>query len=341
MSDSLVVHAHMHSRRTGVTTHVESVMPGLLEVMEVGWVGDTIQSDVPRMSWPAVRRRARLAPVALHVHRNKEMLAGLLLRAMGAELRIVYTRHSAGTPGRLTRWLMRRADVVVSLTREMARRLPVESVVIPHGVDLRRFSPVRDREAAWAALGFGGELGMGVVGRVRPDKGQGDLVEAAAPILSAHPRWRLLVVGSTKGERRFASKLSDAAGPSLCLAGERSDMERVYRGLSVVVHPSRSEGFGLVLLEAIASGCCVVAARSGGAAEIIRDGETGFLFEPGDVPALRAVLEKLMADPDLADEVGRRAAREAAARFSSVAEMGALARIYGELLGKDVRGRRE
>jgi mannosyltransferase len=330
---TLVVHPHLHPRRTGVTRHVESVMPLLSEAFEVACVGgDVLDSALPRMDWRAVRRRARREPVIVHAHRNNEMLAGLWLKRTGAKVHLVFTRHAAGRPSAPTRWLLRRADRVLSLTAEMARALPVPSTIVPHGVDTRRFTPPADRAAAYAALGFPGTAGIGVVGRVRPEKGQGDLVEALAPLLPAHDAWTVVVTGASRGHAAFAASLEARLGGRLHLAGERADVEAIYRGLSLVVQPSRSEGFGLTVLEAMASGCCVVSASTGAASDVIADGETGFLYPPGDVAALRRILEGLLAEPERMAEVGRRARAVVCARHSLQTEAAALAALYGELV---------
>jgi glycosyltransferase involved in cell wall biosynthesis len=75
----------------------------------------------------------------------------------------------------------------------------------------------------------------------------------------------------------------------------------------VVVVPSRSEGFGVVCAEAMAHGKAVVAGATGGLLGLVRDGETGLLVEPGDPQALRAAIDRLLADQALRDRLGRNA----------------------------------
>jgi mannosyltransferase len=329
-----VIHPHLHPRRTGVTRHVESVVPHLPAELGAAVVGRAVDGGLPRIGWREVWRRIRREKVIWHAHRNNELLAGLLLRALGKEVRVVFTRHAATRPGWWTRLLASGADQVVALTQEGARYFGGPRAEIGHGVDLARFQPPKDRSRAWRELGLGGELGLGALGRVRPPKGQGDLVEAVAPLLPRFPSWRAVLVGRVAPrDRGFAKKLRRALGASGALVEEQREVVPWYQGLSVVVQPSHTEGFSLVLLEAMASGCCVVAARLPHFPGLVEDGVTGFLYPPGDVLALRALLERLLADPALVEGVGRAASEVARQRFGVEQEAQALARLYQGLWG--------
>lgn len=325
----LVVHPHFHFRRTGVTGHVESIVPAL----EAKALGTALSPGLPRTRWREVIGAARKGELVWHAHRNNELLVGLLLRAFFKDVRVVYTRHSATPASGYTRLLYRRADGVVSLTGEGANLLGVPSEVVGHGIELGRFTPPDDRAAAWRALGVGGERGIGVVGRIRPQKGQGDFVYAIAPLLADAPTWKPVLVGRAKpADARWAQVLVKNTGGALALAGEQRDVAQWYRGLSIVVQPSHSEGYSLVLLEAMASGCCVVASRLPHFPELIDDGRTGFLYPPGDVGALRSLLKSLLADPARVEAVGRAAAEEARRRFGVDREASRLRQLYASLL---------
>ncbi|MHB8878576.1 MAG: glycosyltransferase family 4 protein [Myxococcaceae bacterium] len=331
----LVVHPHLHARRTGVTRHLEAVLPAL-DGLEARALGKVLDEGLPRIGWGELWRRVRSEPVVWHAHRVNELLVGLLLRLFGRSTRLVFTRHSATPPSLLTRLIARRADRLVTLTREVADALGLPSQVVGHGVDLARFTPPPDRAAAWARLALGGRHGVGVVGRVRKDKGQGDFVEALTPLLPGHPEWKPVLVGLAKGaDAAWAGSLRQKSGGALALAGEQKDILPWYQGLSIVVQPSRSEGFSLVLLEAMAAGCCVVAARLPHFPGLIEHGRTGFLYPAGDAAALREVLEPLLREPSRAHLVGQAAAEEARARFGVEHEARALAELYRGLCPPD------
>lgn len=331
---SLVVHPHFHRRRTGVTAHTELIVPALGRMMETRALGQHLAGEVPRIGWRELWRRIRHEPVIWHAHRNNEMLLGLLLRLLGSRVRLVYTRHGSTPPGRYTRWLAARAEQLVTLNAEVAGFMGMPSEVVTHGVDLERFRPPEDRTGAWKALGLGGRHGVGVVGRVRAAKGQGDFVEALRPLLPEHPEWRAVLVGLAKGaDAAWAERLRASTDGALVLAGERRDVVPWYQGLSILVHPSYHEAFSMVLVEAMACGCCPVVTRLAHVPGVIEHGRTGFMYEPGDVPALRELLRMLLREPERAHAVGRNAAEEARARLGVEHEARALARVYAVALG--------
>ncbi|MFL5351688.1 glycosyltransferase family 4 protein [Archangium sp.] len=330
---ALVIHPHFHNRRTGVTRHVETVVPVLSQWMETLTIGSALEGDLPRIGWRALWNRVRREPVIWHAHRNNELIVGLLLKLFGRQVKVVFTRHASMQPRPFTRLLAGRAHRLISLTPQVAEVMRLPSTIIAHGVDLTRFAPSPERSAAWSRLGLSGRYGIGVIGRVRPAKGQGDFVEAIAPLLSKYPEWHPLLVGLVKsGERDWADQLRASTGGALSLVGEQSDVVPWYQGLSVLVHPSYTEGFSLVHVEALATGCCVVASRLPYLPDIIEHGRTGFLFEPGDVKGLRDILDMLMAEPERALAVGRNAAEEARRRFGIEHEARALADLYETLL---------
>ena len=313
------VHLHFHGRRTGVTRHVEDVARRLpAEVTGWGPLG-----DVRRLSWRTLLDRAR-EPLVVHAHRNLELLAALLLRWRRRSVRVVFTRHSAGRPSAWTRFLARRADARVVLTRVALRELGLRAEVVPHGVDVARFAPPVDRAEAWRALGVGGTHGLGSVGRVRPAKGQQDLAAAWAALGPRFPTWRAVLAGLvTRQWRRFAGGLA-----GLEQLGEVEDAPSLYRGLTILVQPSRQESFSLVLLEAMASGCCVVAAALPHYPELIEHGVTGFLYPAGDVGSLAGLLEALLAEPSRAEAMGKAAVADVRARWTLDREVDALRAVY-------------
>ncbi len=269
-----------------MTGHVEAMVRAQGELVETRAIGPGLSPTIPRISWRELWRRARREPVVWHAHRNNELLAGLILRLAGRDVRLVFTRHASHPPSAYTRLLFRRADRVVALTEEIARTLDLPAEVVSHGIDFDRFPPPVDREAAFRELGLGGSHGIGVVGRIRPAKGQGDLVEAIAPLLPSHPGWQVALVGQARpSERAWAATFKDRLGDRLSMPGEQADVARWYRGLSILVHPSHSEGFSLVLIEAMAAGCCVVASALPHVPGVVEHGRTGFLYPPGDVVA--------------------------------------------------------
>ncbi|QSQ14665.1 glycosyltransferase family 4 protein [Myxococcus landrumensis] len=334
---TLIIHPHFHKRYTGVTRHVESVVPSLVKDLgsETRVMGSALSEDLPRITWPELLRRSRMEPVVWHAHRNNELLAGMLLKLVGRQVRLVFTRHTSMEPSGFTRFLARGADALVSLTRQVAEVMGLPSTVISHGIDLKRFHPPEDRAKAWERLGQGRRFGVGVIGRVRKEKGQGDFLEAVRPLLPGYPEWQSVLVGLAKGsDLEWINGLRAGIEDRVSLVGEQSVIEPWYQGLTVLVHPSYVEGYSLVHVEAMASGCCVVASKLPYLDTLIEHGRTGFFFEPGDAKALRELLDMLMREPERAREVGRNAAEEARRRCGVEHEAHALGSLYRTLVGR-------
>ncbi|MBK9579570.1 MAG: glycosyltransferase family 4 protein [Fibrobacterota bacterium] len=171
------------------------------------------------------------------------------------------------------------------------------------------------------------------VGRLVPQKGVDVLIEAFRLLLQTRPKAKLVVTGSSFFENgpktEFVRNLVEQARSiqdSILFMGflPHNRVKYLYSLADVVVFPSVwQEPFGLVAIEAMASGSCVVASSVGGVPEVIEDNRTGFLVPPGDVVRLAAKISECLADPARSRRIGL-AAREAVIRRFS----------WDELVGK-------
>jgi glycosyltransferase involved in cell wall biosynthesis len=150
------------------------------------------------------------------------------------------------------------------------------------------------------------------VGRLSEEKGILEFLEAT----EGTPR---VIVGDGPLRDRVADTVG-FVGPSM--------LGPYYERASVVVCPSRREGYGVVAREALAYGRPVVAASVGGLVDAVEDGVTGILVPPRDVPALRAALERLLGDSELRDRLGANARTSARERFSWAAATEGTIRAY-------------
>jgi len=282
----------------------------------------------------------RRTPLIWHARRNDEMIVGVLLRALGWPLKLVFTSAAQRHHTWITRWLIAQMDAVIATSDISASFLKRESVVVMHGVDTDAYAPPPDRAAAFAESKLPGRYTIGCFGRVRAQKGSDVFVDAMCALLPRYPDFTAVMVGAIVPEQQaFASELKrriEAAGlqSRIIITGELAieEVQRWYQRLTIYAFTSRNEGFGLTLIEAMAAGNALVAARAGAAEFVVEDGVTGVLTPPGDVDALAAALEPLMRDPALAVTMGQRARARVEEKFSLDAEANAIADVYRRLM---------
>ena len=156
-------------------------------------------------------------------------------------------------------------------------------------------------------------------------------IERIKPVLESIPNARLALVGDGPNrqnlEKHFAGTPTHFVG---YLQGQ--ELGAAFASADAFVFPSRTETLGLVLLEAMAAGCPVVAARSGGIPDIVDDGVNGFLFDPADDHGAIAATQRLLANPEERETLRRNARREAE-RWSWSAATQQLQTYYQAVVG--------
>ena len=242
-----------------------------------------------------------------HMRSASSRMAALL--TVPTSKTLVVTDHGLGGGG----WaglLPRMFDAFLPVSEFSARTLDAPSGrthVIYGGCDPQRFHPDDGKRS-----------GVLFLGRITPHKGIDRLLRALPPDAS-------LTIAGTAGhdpdppESGYPQFLHDLArGKRVRFAGQIGDerLPELYRRAQVYVLPSVemtcygkrveiSELLGLSLLEAMASGTPVIASRTGGVPEVVQDGTTGYLVEPGNEAALRAAIQELLKDRKKAERMGR------------------------------------
>jgi glycosyltransferase involved in cell wall biosynthesis len=316
-------------------------------------------------SFARVIRRARAEVVRETpdlIHANS-IRAGLVMSAatVGLGTPIVWhahdllPRHPLSTAIRLFALASRRNRIIAVsqavsvrfrgvLLRRFPRRAPVTT--IHNAVDPERFQPnVETRDELRRALGIKkSQLLVGTVGQLTPRKGQLEVIEAFTEVAREIPDAVLLIVGQPIFNRdaEYAASLVRAANVSnvpdqIRLLGPREDVPALMRAFDLLVVNSRSEPFGLTIVEAMLSGTPVLAAAVDGIPEIVRHGESGWLIDGRDHRSLAEAMLTLLRDQNLRRKLGSTGRRDAIQRFSIDRFMTEVLALYGAVYESDKR----
>ncbi len=298
----------------------------------------------PVADWAARRAlRRMLGGVSIaHAHGLRSaFIAAAPARA--ARTPLVVTLHnllySDSMAVRLGIRVIRRANPRVIAVSEAVREtaiasgLPASSIsVIPNGVEL----PIeRSPEARAGARSF---LGLGThdetllaVGRISPEKGFDLLVDAFDRLHQLRPSARLLIVGDGP-DRPILERAASMASLPVHWCGFQADIAPYYLASDLLIVPSRSEGQGIVALEAMAAGLPVVAFRVGGLGESIADGSTGLLVPPLDTGSLAEAAAALLDDQPRREAMGAAGRYRVQAHYTAAGMIAAVEALYCDVL---------
>lgn len=348
-SDIEVIVPNMNRRFSGITSTVAQVLPYQRKELVIATVGHPLPGKGwLHLEWLELLRLCGRSlpngnPRIFHARRNIEMLAGLALKhALRRRLHLVFTSTAQRKHSAWTRFLYRKMDTLLSTSPRAAGFLLREpEKIIPHGVDTTHYHPAQDRVKAWLKGGLPGRYGIGIFGRIRPQKGIGEFVEALCQVLPRNPEWTAVIVGETTPRHRsFEEQLKarvEAAGLSerFQWIGKRpfAEIPEWFRRMSLVVCASRNEGFGLTCLEAMASGVPVVATRAGAWEMVIREGVDGWLIPCADAAALAQAVDAAMLEPEQIEAMGRAARARIEQAFTIEREAESINTVYKEILG--------
>jgi glycosyltransferase involved in cell wall biosynthesis len=257
-----------------------------------------------------------------------------LLGIPRAELPLIITKHNDcpfhRVPGEclVERWVAQRADAVICISEAVnrymtARKVAIEPprlITVAYGIDIAPYEAVAEAEVAALRREWGADsetMVIGFVGRLVLQKALDQLIAAFALLRKKTARKvKLVIVGrgplqSTLQQCARAHHVCDG----IVWAGFRADIPRVMRAFDVFALTSDFEGFGLVLIEAMAARRPVVATRVSAIPEVVVDGETGLLAEKRSPESIAAALERMM-DPELRAEMGEAGHQRACEHFT-------------------------
>jgi glycosyltransferase involved in cell wall biosynthesis len=302
----------------------------------------------PKTLWQAIR-------LALYIRRNRiqivhtygfypNVFAVPAARIAGASIVVASIRDRGDilTPAqrRIQKWACRFADWVL-VNAEAIRDTLIEQgyrpdniVVIRNGIVLSRFGKREKGASLRRELGLPPSAPLVVVfSRLNRMKGVEYFLDAAALLAPRFPAVRFLIVGDGGGRKELEAHAGNLGlAERVIFTGFRKDVPDLIPEAAVSVLPSLSEGLSNSLLESMASGVPVVAARVGGNPEIVEHEVSGFLVPARDSAALADAVGSLLEDPQLAARMGEAGRRRVAELFSMERSLGEVERFYERLV---------
>jgi glycosyltransferase involved in cell wall biosynthesis len=294
-------------------------------------------------------------PQIVHTHTAKAGSLGRLAARLAGVPIVVHTYHGHvlhGYYSPLKTWLLRRmeqalarlTDCIVAVSEQVKRDLvtygvapPEKITIIPLGFELEPFlSCETHRGELHREFGLSDDTRLvGIVGRIFPIKNHRLFLNAAAQVAAREPAARFVIVGDgvlRPEMERHARAL--AIADRVIFTGWRRDLPRIYADLDVLVVSSDNEGTPVSAIEAMASGCPVVATHVGGLPDLIAEGETGHLVPPRDPEALADAILRLLQNPDAAARMGQTARAVAKERFTLRRLLADTENLYQQLLAQ-------
>lgn len=291
---------------------------------------------IPRLTLLLFRRKFDL----IHAHLiHASLVARLAARPLGIPVLCtshIVDRRPVGWHFTLDRWTAPWC-AKLSCVSEAVRRYHQEKTGLPdewytvvlNGIDLSRFTVTRAE--ARRELGLrADDLVVGALGRFDPQKGFDVYLRAVAEPALCGRNVVFLLAGYGEEEARLKT-LAESLGVPVRFCGYQKEPQRFWPALDVAVVPSRWEGFGLVVAEAMACGVPVVASGVDSIPELMEDRRHGLLVAPDNPAALAGAVSELLDDATLRRQLAE-AARERASRFSVAEMVDGYSRLYASLL---------
>ncbi|MBU6391594.1 MAG: glycosyltransferase family 4 protein [Planctomycetota bacterium] len=289
----------------------------------------------------------------IHCHTSKGGFIGRLAARLANGRCIIYSPHGdifEGYFGKVKTcfftWLEKFAakftDKIITLTKSGIEPYakagignPSQFEYIYNGVDIQALEKRKtDRTQKRREVGIGNDCFVVVTaGRLVPVKGHTYLITAFARVVKEIPNVRLVFLGDGElKEALFVQTKTLGLENHVLFLGMRTDVPEIISASDLFVLPSINEGFGVVLLEAMAMKCPIVATNVGGIPEVVLDGETGILVPPKDPEQLAGTIIKLIKDSTLARQLAESGYQRLKAYFDIKDTIVKIEHLYKELL---------
>ena len=299
------------------------------------------------LSWLGARQLARIidreAIDVLHLHWTKDLPLAITAKLLSKRRpKVVQSRHMRMTRFKddfYHRFLYKNMEMILAVTQQVKEQIekfiPFEirpkTKVLYIGAEQPMIISKEEKKSRRGELGLGESFTVGIIGRIEPAKGQHIVLEAVKKLHADGIDTKALVIGAAM-EESYLQKLQNDYGDVGIFTGFTTQAQTMMQLCDAMVLATENETFGLVLIEAMMCGVCVVASDRGGPLEIIDDGINGLLFKTFDSDDLSDKLELLQRDSILRDMYALAGRKKALDVFESEKEFERLRDVLEFLL---------
>ncbi len=280
----------------------------------------------------------------LHLHTSKSHTVGVLSTYFGHKARLILSRRVDNPVGKnfLSRWKynhnrIRRIITVSEKIRSVMSPVlkePGKCITVHDGIDRKRFDLIDDKNKLRKLFPVSGEDHL--IGNTSALAGHKDyftFIDTCEYVIRAGLKAKFFIIGDGPEEKKIRSYIQMKRLESyIIMTGFRNDVPQLLKSLDIFLMTSKTEGLGSSILDAFASRIPVVATRAGGIPEIVHDGETGFLADPGDAELLGKHILNLISHPELGEQLVENAYNYLLANFTKEIMAKKVLDIYQEIL---------
>lgn len=251
---------------------------------------------------------------------------------------IVTTEHDpfelSGIKGAIKKRCLAKTDQIITVSMDNYRQLAEQDEnlknrlnYVPNGIELNRFLDNVDKASLPVQPG---DIVLTCIAELHERKGHKYLFQAFEKLRRDMPTLHLVLVGKGPLEDEFKKKYG--ANPNIHFLGWREDVPALLKATDILVLPSLREAFGLVVIEAMASGVAVVATDNGGTKDIIEHGKSGYLVPPGSADRLEEAIRTLLMNPDQKRDIEQAALKRVKTYFSADVMAKKTADVYEKVI---------
>ncbi|MDY0121037.1 MAG: glycosyltransferase family 4 protein [Sulfurimonas sp.] len=283
----------------------------------------------------------------IHAHWTKDLpLVVMAKRFSKRKPALVQTRNMTMTRFKndfYHRWLYKNIDLMLPVTHQVKDQL---EKFIPQGArpmikmlymgaDVPKHIDEEQKEQLRLLYGVKRKFIVGIVGRIKKEKGQYLVIDAVAKLLDKGHEAQALIVGHAMSDEYLQELQADVAKRGLqehvIFTGFTTEAQKLMQLCDCLVLATERETFGLVLIEAMACGVCVLGTNNAGPLEIIDDNQTGLLFEKNSSDAMAEKIESLLLDEEFKKKLAFAGQKKALERFNATTQFEKLNEILQKL----------